>query len=141
MTQPSPKYIRPSQHRKLLADEDRASSLRHFDSGRPPKEKEQLDSLITLIIARASQRNRNGTATNVPANQDPPPLDTVDSPGSYYSYFSLPIPICVCASRDVEAPECHALQKKGLVALNINTRIWAHLDFCMLYQYLHGMLS
>ena len=77
MTQPSPKHIRPSQHRKLLAEEDRASSLRPFDSVRPPKEKENLTltSLITQIMAR-TQRNRTGAATNAPADQDPPPLDT-----------------------------------------------------------------
>ena len=40
MTQPSPKHIRLSQHRKLLDEEDRASSLRPFDSVRPPKKKE-----------------------------------------------------------------------------------------------------
>ena len=76
MTQPSPKHIRPSQHRKLLAEEDRASSLRPFDSVRPPKEKENLTltSLITQIMAR-TQRNRTGAATNAPADQDPPPLD------------------------------------------------------------------
>ena len=78
MTQPSPKHIRPSQHRKLLAEEDRASSLRPFDSVRPPKDKEKLTltSLITLIMARASQRNRTGAATNAPADQDPPPPGT-----------------------------------------------------------------
>jgi hypothetical protein len=48
MTQPSPKHIRPSQHRKLLAEEDRASSLRPFDSVRPPKEKENFFFPLTL---------------------------------------------------------------------------------------------
>ena len=39
MTRPSPKHIQPSKHRKLLAEEDRAPSLRPFGSVRPPKEK------------------------------------------------------------------------------------------------------
>jgi len=48
MTQTSPKHNRLSQHRKLLAEEDRASSLRPFDSARPPIEKDFFFFLLTL---------------------------------------------------------------------------------------------
>jgi hypothetical protein len=48
MTRPSPKHIQPSKHRKLLAEEDRAPSLRPFGSVRPPKEKDIFFIPLTL---------------------------------------------------------------------------------------------